>query len=261
MAEGELVIVGCGLQAARHISRRALAEIHSSDVVLALAEPFALDWLGEQHQQVIHLGKHYRDDLDRRRSYQAMQDEILEQVRAGHRTCLVLYGHPGVFAQVGRKALAQARSEGYRGWMEPAISAADCLYADLDLDPGEHGIQSLEATQFLIQDRALDPAGLVLLWQLAHTGKLDCTGFEADRRALHCLVSKLRRWYAAEHEVILYEAPVLPILDARAERVPLSRLALARINEITTLVIPPAQPAQPDQDMLDQLKAFAPASS
>ena len=255
---GELVIVGCGIQAPRHISQRTVAEIRSAEIVLALADPFALDWLSQLNPRLINLGEHYREDRDRRLSYRDMQAEIMARLHAGHRTCVVLYGHPGVFAQVGRKALVKARSEGIPGRMEPAISAADCLYADLDIDPGEHGLQSIECTQFLIQQRSLDPTGLLVLWQLAHTGKLDCTGFAPDRRALKLLVAKLERWYRPDHQVILYEAASLPIIEPRMESLPLRRLAAATINEITTLVIPPAQSPVPDQAMIDQLRATFP---
>jgi len=96
-----------------------------------------------------------------------------------------------VFAQVGRKAMAQDHAEGFDTRMEPGISAEACLYADLALDPGEHGVQSFEATQFLIQRRMIDPAGLLLLWQISQAGNVACTGFEARRERFEVLVDKL----------------------------------------------------------------------
>jgi len=75
---------------------------------------------------------------------------------------------------------AQARAEGFGTHMEPGISAEACLYADLDLDPGEHGVQSFEATQFLIQRRMIDPAGLLLLWQISQAAMLHAQDSRPD---------------------------------------------------------------------------------
>jgi len=248
-----LSVVGCGLQPARHAGPRTVSEICHADVVFSLADAFAIEWAHNLNASCRDLGELYGNDRDRRESYSAMQNLILDEVRAGRRVCLVLYGHPGVFAQVGRKAMAQARAEGFETRMEPGISAEACLYADLDLDPGEHGVQSFEATQFLIQRRQIDPAGLVLLWQISQAGNVDCTGFEPRAGRIRILVDKLLHWYPATTETILYEAATLPILDFRAERVALSSLPEAVLNPATTLVIPPSGAAEPDQAALHRL--------
>ena len=250
---GRLVVVGSGLQPARHSGPRTISEISRADIVFSLGDGFALDWLRDLNANCRDLGERYSDDRDRRESYAEMQNLILEQVRAGRYVCVVLYGHPGVFAQVGRKAMARARAEGFETRMEPGISAEACLYADLDLDPGEHGVQSFEATQFLVQQRQIDPASLLLLWQISQAGNLDCTGFEARRERVAVLVEKLKRWYTPEQEVVLYEAATLPIQKFRAERVALSSLPDAVLNPATTLVIPPVAPAGPDRTALARL--------
>lgn len=250
---GRLIVVGSGLQPARHAGARTVSEIERADVVFALADGFTLDWLRTLNADCRDLGVLYATDRDRRESYADMQHLVLGQVRAGRRVCAVLYGHPGVFAQVGRKAMAQARAEGFETRMEPGISAEACLYADLDLDPGEHGVQSFEATQFLIQSRTIDPACLLLLWQISQAGNVDCIGFEAHGGRLEILVDKLTRWYSRDTEAILYEAATLPIQEFRAERVALSTLPEATLNPATTLVIPPAVQAEPDQAILDLL--------
>src|SRR3546814_6212654 len=77
----------------------------------------------------------------------------MAQVRAGKQVCAVFYGHPGVFADVPHRVVRKAREEGIPARMEPGISAEACLYADLNLDPGQRGVQSMEATHFLVHDR------------------------------------------------------------------------------------------------------------
>jgi len=251
---GRLLVTGWGLQPARHVSVRTLSEIENSDVVFALGDGLALSWLCDIHADVRDLGAHYDPRIDRRESYRAMQREILDAMAPGRRVCAVFYGHPAVYAQVGRKTLTAARAAGFIGSIEPAISADACLYADLELDPGEHGVQSFEATQFLIQRRVIDPAALVLLWQISQTGNLDCTGNEVRRDRVALLAEKLLRWYPANTPAILYEAAVLPIQDVRAERIQLADLPDARVEMATTLVIPPARAPESDVEMLSRLK-------
>ncbi len=255
--QGRLVVVGCGLQPGRHASQRTESEIRRAEVVFALAEPFAYRWISTLNDEVRNLCEHYGDDRDRRESYAAMEQAILDEVRRGRHVCGVFYGHPGVFARVPHRALHLARQEGYPASMEPGISAEACLYADLGIDPGDRGVLSWEATQFLVQERAVDPSALVLLWQVALTGNLDCIGFEPDPDRLQLLVDKLLRWYEPDTKIILYEAARLPIEACRAEEMVLADLPQARFMEYTTLVIPPGREPEPDQAMLQKLSETA----
>ncbi|MGB0514347.1 MAG: SAM-dependent methyltransferase, partial [Wenzhouxiangellaceae bacterium] len=106
---GRLVVAGWGLQPGRHVSVRTLSEIEHADVVFALGDGLALEWLRGIHPDVRDLGVHYDAQVDRRRSYRAMQREILDALAPGRGVCALFYGHPAVFAQVGRKTLAAAR--------------------------------------------------------------------------------------------------------------------------------------------------------
>lgn len=243
---GQLIVVGTGLQPSRHVSQRVLSEIRRADVVFVLADPFAIEWLRSLHPEVRNLSRHYADDRDRRESYRGMEQALLAEVRAGSAVCAAFYGHPGVFAQVPHNVIRQARDEGYRARMEPGISAEACLYADLGLDPGRRGLQSFEATQFLGYRHTVDATCLVLLWQVALAGSLDCIGFESRTDRLRVLVDKLTHWYAPSTEVVLYEAATLPIADFRAERLTLAELPYAHYEEYTTLVIPPAKKLERD---------------
>lgn len=235
----ELVVVGTGIELGRHITERALSEIREADTVFCLADAFALAMVMDLRPDTISLSPYYGDGKDRRQTYREMEAAILSELRLGKRVCAVFYGHPGVFAQVPHAVIQRARKLGIPARMEPGISAEACLYADLGLDPGQSGVQSLEATQFLIGDHCLDSSSLVLLWQVALSGDLTCTRFHAEIEGLTALMQKLLRTYSAEHEVILYEAALLPIQKFRADRLRLSELPGASYQEFTTLVIPP----------------------
>lgn len=234
-----LVVVGSGIQFGRHVSERCLSEIREAQVVFCLADPFALAMICRLRPDAINLGLHYGPGKDRRQTYREIDAAIMAEVRAGKHVCAVFYGHPGVFADVPHRVVRKARAEGFPARMEPGISAEACLYADLNIDPGHRGVQSMEATQFLVYDRQPDPAGLVLLWQVALSGDLSCSRLHAEREGLQALVDKLLRWYPPGHEVILYEAARLPIETPRIDHLALRDLPTAHYEEYTTLVIPP----------------------
>lgn len=249
---GSLVVIGCGIQLGRHLTRRAESEIRAADRVFSLADGFASDWLASIRPDCVRLSRHYRAGRDRRESYRAMERELVAAVSAGHDVCAVFYGHPGVFADVPHGAVAAVRALGLPARMEPGISAEACLYADLGLDPGRHGVQSWEATQFLVERRVPDPSALLILWQVALTGDLALDRFHAEPGAIELLVEKLRRWYPAETPVILYEAAQIPVERIRADRMPLVALPGAAYREHTTLVVPPVRGAVPDRDWLER---------
>lgn len=246
---GSLVVVGSGIQFARHVSERTLSEIRQAQVVFCLADPFALAMITRLRPDTINLGAHYALGKDRRETYREIDARIMKEVRSGKAVCAVFYGHPGVFADVPHRVIRKTRAEGLNARMEAGVSAEACLYADLGIDPGQRGVQSLEATHFLYFDRHLDPQGLVLLWQVALSGDLSCSRLHAESEGLQILVTKLLRWYPPDHKVILYEAAQLPIDSFRAESLCLSDLPSAHYTEVTTLVIPPlADELQRDPD-------------
>ncbi len=251
--QGSLVFIGSGITLGRHLITRAMSEMECAEVVFSMTDGWAHEWLSRRHPDVRPLQDFYAPDKDRRQTYREMDAAIMAEVRAGKRVCAVFYGHPGVFADVPHEVIRKARAEGFPARMEPGISAEACLYADLGMDPGRRGVQSFEATQFLVYQRQLDPTALLILWQVALAGDLGCTKFDAEAGRLRVLRDKLLNWYAPEHEVILYEAAQLPIAEHRADRLALAALPEASYKEYTTLVMPPALELEADESALAAL--------
>jgi diguanylate cyclase len=244
--ESGLVVVGSGIQLGRHLSARCLSEIQEAERVLVLTDGAAFGMIAELRPDLIDLRVHYGTGKDRRQTYREMEATIMAEVRAGKRVCAVFYGHPGIFADVPHAVIRKAREAGFSARMEPGISSEACLYADLGIDPGRSGVQSIEATQFLLEDRQIDTRSLLLLWQVALTGDIACTRFHAEPAEIQKLVERLQLDYPADHEVILYEAARLSVEPFRAERLALRDLAAAHFEEYTTLVIPACAPRHPD---------------
>jgi hypothetical protein len=189
---------------------------------------------------------------DRLTTYLAIAEHILGYVRAGLRVTVVFYGHPGVFVYSSHEAIRRARLEGFPARMLPGISAEDCLFADLGVDPAASGCQSFEATDFLIYRRRFDPHCSVVLWQIGVIGQLDYRR-QYDLRGLRVLAEVLREHYPADHATIVYEAAQHPIGEPRIEQVRLGDLHAARATPISTLYVPPLAPAPPDPAMLKRL--------
>ncbi len=254
-AKGSLVVVGTGIQLGRHISERAVSEIDAAEVLFTITDGWALEWIRARRADVVSLHELYATGKDRRRTYREMHDRILGEIRNGRQVCLALYGHPGIFAEVPHRVMEEARQLGHRVRMEPGVSADGCLYADLGLDPGKRGMQSFEATQFLVFDHTANPAALLVLWQVALAGDLSCARFHAERDGVQALVNKLRRWYPADTECILYEAAQIPVTPFRADRLRLDELPDAEYRQYTTLVIPPAREMEADPEGLADIGA------
>ena len=167
---------------------------------------------------------------------------------------MAFYGHPGVFVFPSHEAIWRARSEGYAAEMLPAISAEDCLWADLGIDPGIPGCQSYEATDFLIFRRKFDPKSALVLWQIGVIGLLSWWEEDFDNRVgLEVLTDELLRVYPPDHPVVVYEAAHLLTQEPRLNLVKLKELPSAEVTTVSTLYIPPASVVEPDNDMLLRL--------
>ncbi len=259
--KGRLICVGTGMRMAGQLTPIARSHIETADVTIGIVpNSFARKWLQELAREYVCLLSYYDDcgidGKNRRNTYRRMADKILDEVRAGKTVCAALYGHPGVFACVGHMAIADARAEGFSAEMLPGISAEDCLVADLGIDPGDTGMQSMEATQFLIFERKIDPTAMLILWQPYIAGELTFKRFETTAAKMQVLVDKLARDYPLDHPVILYEAATNPLEKTRMESILLRDLPTSKLNGITTLVIPAAYPLKPDKAMMDRLLAM-----
>ena len=167
-----------------------------------------------------------------------MTEEILAAVRRGSRVCAAFYGHPGVFVNPSHAAIERARAEGFPARMLPAISAEDCLVADLGVDPGGQGWQSYEATDLLLRRYRLERTAALVVWQVDGIGKLDWN-LEPEPRGLRELAEFLLELYPQRHEVIFYMASLYPVVGPTIARLPLGDIAGLAEAPAPTLYVPP----------------------
>jgi uncharacterized protein YabN with tetrapyrrole methylase and pyrophosphatase domain len=181
-----------------------------------------------------------------------MAEEILRHVREGKNVVAAFYGHPGVFVAPSHEAIRMARAEGYKASMLPGVSAEDCLFADLGVDPSRFGCQSYEATDFLVHRRCIDPTAALVLWQIGTVGSVAAAA-TTQSTGLPVLVEVLLEHYPPEHEVTVYEASPYPGFDPLVRTVGLGELSAEHVTALSTLYVPPREPAPLDLTMLDRL--------
>jgi uncharacterized protein YabN with tetrapyrrole methylase and pyrophosphatase domain len=239
--KGSLVNVGLGMTLGAHITPISKTFIQEADIVFVSASNRLVEeWVRTMNPKMISLQSFYAEGKSRLNTYKEMTEAILQEVRNGKKVCGAFYGHPGVFALPPHETIRQARAEGYQAHMEPGVSAEDCLYADLGIDPGSSGCAHFEASQFLFNHRPFDPSAYLILWQVGIAGDKSLKVFETSVAKKQLLVDLLLETYPADHQVTLYECAVLPIEKTLIVHVPLKDLAHQEMSMKTTLVVPPS---------------------
>ncbi|GAB2904367.1 hypothetical protein GCM10022245_44920 [Streptomyces mayteni] len=151
MSSGSLVVVGTGIRGIGQLTFEAAGWIQQADhVAYCVSDPVTEVWIQEHSKSSQDLYALYGNDKPRRETYQQMVAALVQPAREGQTVCGVLYGHPGVFADPPHEAIKVLRAEGIPAMMLPGVSAVDCLFADLGIDPGTVGCQEVEATELLL---------------------------------------------------------------------------------------------------------------
>jgi hypothetical protein len=209
---GKLVVVGSGIKAVGHFTLEAQAHLQQADIVLyAAADPVTDMWVERQNPHCFDLYQYYANDKNRIVTYVQMTERILDEVRAGKYVCAVFYGHPGVFVTPSHNAIEIARREGYEARMLPAVSAEDCLYADLGVDPSIPGLQIFEATDLLLRQRQIDTTMNLMLFQVGCVGDVGFKFHGYDNQNFKVLVDYFELSYGPDHELVNYVASMFPI--------------------------------------------------
>lgn len=262
---GSLVVVGTGFLVAGQITPEARTAMEEADHLLHLvSDAPTRHWIEHLNPKNESLYDSYGEGRPRTASYEEMVERMLAPVRRGQSVCVALYGHPGVFVYPSHEAIRRARAEGYPARMLPGISAEDCLFADLGLDPTLSGVRSYEATDFLVFRRPVDPTTGLVLWQVGAIGVATFykrSVWRTDGLAL--LVQALAPSHPEDHEVVLYTATTLPVFEPEIHRLPLSALSAPpdgiTVSVAATLYVPPSVYGAPDPAAYEALGFPMPA--
>ena len=241
--KGSLVVVGTGIRTVGQLTVEAIAWLEAADRVLyVVGDPIAEATITRLNPDGAEsMSSYYEEGQPRIGAYNRMIDRILDSVRRGELTVGAFYGHPGVFAYPSHESIRRARAEGYSARMLPGISAEDCLYADLGVDPAVGGCQSYEATDFMLNGPIVDPSSQLILWQIGTLGDWTYQTRRYDTSSMPVLVQRLAQFYPLSHTVTVYEAPMFPGVEPVINQIPLYALVDFPISAAKTLYIPPAR--------------------
>jgi hypothetical protein len=167
---------------------------------------------------------------------------------------VVFYGHPGVFVHPSHESIRLSRALGVPSRMLPAISAEDCLFAEIGLDPGIQGCQSFEATDFMVRPRNFDTSTPLILWQIGAIGDTEALYSYSTRKGLHILTEFITPHYGGDHEVVVYEASELPIVRSKIRYVRLADLPQIEVRTLATLYVPSLSAPSVSSDMAEILR-------
>jgi precorrin-6B methylase 1 len=213
-AVGRLVLAGSGIKAIAHLTPETMGHIRRADIVFYHATSGVVaTQLHQLNSNALDLYQYYGEGKVRNSTYIQMAELMLREVRRGKYVVGVFHGHPGFFVKSGRRALAIAKMEGHETQLLPGISATDCLFADLRIDPGVIGVQILKASQVLRKNSHLSTDNHVLLIQVNSVGDNTFSFAGYKHAKLDKLFGELISVYGSHHDSVYYVAPIFPGFD------------------------------------------------
>jgi tetrapyrrole methylase family protein/MazG family protein len=236
-----LIIAGLGIKFLSHLTHETTKILEESDKVFYLTnEELYPEWISTINKNTESLNTLYFSHPMRHDGYMAIKDKLLAALSDYNNVAFVIYGHPNFLVQASSFAQAAAKTAGHTVFTLPAISSLDCLLADLCINPGEGGMQILEATELLIYSGMIDISAHVVIFQAATIGQ---SGHSRDQntaaQGLKILCHYLLNSYDSKHLVVFYEAAQYPKQTPKIIQVTLQEADQTLITSKTTLYIPP----------------------
>lgn len=232
----KLIVVGSGIKSIAHLTEETKRIIQSADKVLYLVNEDNLKlWIQREAKIAESLESIYFGSNNRVEVYANITNHILSEYENVAILCVVFYGHPTVFADSALSAVRHIKANNGSAIILPAISSLDCLFSDLQIDPGHQGCFTIDATELLIYERFIDPFAHIILLQIFNLGMHDT----ARTNKLNILYNYLLLYYPNEYPVCIYEAAILPTQLPRMQWIKLQDLSIIDLKPISTLYIPP----------------------
>lgn len=234
-----LALVGTGIKTISHITDEAKGYISNCDSVLYLVnEPLLEAYINKLAKSSRSLEPIYFKNKDRENGYGDIAQEIHNELSRVESLCVVIYGHPCVFATPGLLAMS-CLDKDVKTIISPGISALDCLYADLRFDPANGGIQTFDATEYLLYEKIIDTSSHLVIYQIGMVGNLGLPTNKVNLDAISFVKSKLLALYDNNKTAIIYESALYPGTNPKILEFKLPELEKQDLSPISTLYIPP----------------------
>lgn len=253
-----VALVGTGIKTIAHITEEAKGYISTCDKVIYLVnEPLLERYIRKLAKSSESLDEIYFNSKSRESAYNNIAQYIYSAIEDVRSLCVVIYGHPCVFATPGLLALSML-DDSIKTVVCPGISTQDCLYADSRFDPASGGIQSFDATEYLLYDKVVDPSSHVVIYQIGMVGNLGLPTNKINFEALNFIKKKLIELYKKEKKAVIYEAALYPGTHPKISEFDLEQLDRQELTTLSTLYIPPDKiQRMPSSDALRLLNQVA----
>jgi uncharacterized protein YabN with tetrapyrrole methylase and pyrophosphatase domain len=247
----DITIVGLGILNVDHITHEAERAIRAAKEVFYLDTGVAtrsyLEGLSPKVTPLFETS--YSEGGHRLKAYHQMAASVLAAALEHQPVCFALQGHPVVGATAPALVKRLAPLLDLEVVVLPGISAMDCIFAELMLDPVVEGLQNYEATDLLLRRRQLQNDVPLLIWQVGtlesrmHSRKI------SKPERFYRFRDYLRQFYPPDHPVAAIYAAPHPLMTTRLEWFPLAKIAekAEDLHLGATLYLPPAN-HRPVQD-------------
>lgn len=255
----KLIIAGSGIKFLSHLSYETQSAIKGSDFVLYLLnEPAIKKWISENAKLSLSLDSEYFSSIKRKDSYLAIEKAVVEKLDLYESVCFIVYGNPLFFSTSALNLAKNISRKEVNVEVIPAISALDCLFVDLRVDPAINGFQSYEATSFVLSEQMFNTDSSLILWQIGVVGITKVLHGKNELNSSHqcflnLLVKHLLKFYDKCQVCYLYVAAQYPGVTPDIKKVLVSELLGTSINRLATLYIPPATKKNIKKELIDLL--------
>jgi uncharacterized protein YabN with tetrapyrrole methylase and pyrophosphatase domain len=240
----DIYIVGLGIVNVRQITHEVDEALRRSREVLLVAQSFGMiEYLNQFCSNVTDLSVAYHEGDNRMNAYNMMTAKVIEASLDHPPVTFALYGHPLVFAWPPFQILRMAPLFNLRVKILPGISAMDCLFIDLKLDPAG-GLQIYEATDILLRQRPLQPDVACLIWQIGAVETQLYSMATSKPERFKRIKNYLLKYYPLEHKVIAVYSSSFPLVPSLLTEFALRDFEAysQEIHPGATLYIPPLRP-------------------
>jgi precorrin-3B methylase len=259
----DIYIVGLGIVGTRQITKEVDYILKKSDhVFLLFTQNTMHDYItNEIGTEVTDLHEEYEEGSDRFDTYRRMADRVLNNAKNTNKSIThAPYGHPSIFVSPTRLIQEEGPKHGLRVKVVPGISAIDCIFAEIGLDPGTNGVQMYEASDFLLRKFEPNPYVPLFLWQI---GAIE-TGLYSMKKSKPERFSRIRQYlesfYPKSHILYLLRTATYPFTNSEQHGFQLKNFEKQhyKIDPVHTLYIPPVDTKEvADKDLANNMVSKA----
>lgn len=256
----DIYIGGLGITPSHHMTREVETVIRRSKEVFFLSNSYGCkEYLETLCPKVTDLySLSYKEGSERLDAYNTMSATVINAALNNSPVSFVLYGHPSVFCYPPRQILQAAQLLGLKVKVLPGISSMDCIFSELNLDPGLHGLQMYEATDLLLRQRPLQPDVPCLIWQVGTVESVLYSKASNKPERFSRILNHLLKYYPSDHKIGAIFVSTYPLAPTKKIVFRLDEIEsqYQYLHQGVTLYIPPIN-IRPiaDKDLLEEIES------